>query len=229
MRMVRALVAMAVVIALATAAGAEDWSKYDWSQEEIVLGAKDRTTDQSLAIAQAAVANSQMQISMSAVGFDISSGSTAEKYLQEVAAAGGGNYYRAEAGGQLAQVMDLAATGQAGPQPTQGGLALTQPRDGDVAGPNIELVGTAPPGQVLVVYTVVYDAGTAAKLRTVPGSRHRVAADGNFTVRVATPRISFGAVVGQLPKLRYELHAHMLDAAGVAGPEVVVNLLSPTP
>jgi hypothetical protein len=109
------LVILAVVGAMATSTtawAAENWSNYDWSREREVLSKPGETTEQALEEARRAVAASDMPISMSAVGFDIPAGSTAEEYLQKAAAAGGGGYYRAEAGGQLAQAMGAAATGR---------------------------------------------------------------------------------------------------------------------
>lgn len=105
-----------------------DWSNYDWSLETIELGTPTMTTDESIADAQQAAAESPMQMTLSAVGFDIPAGSTAEQYLQVVSEAGGGSYYRAEAGGGLARIMDDAATGRAPtpqtPAPTAGELVI---------------------------------------------------------------------------------------------------------
>lgn len=214
--------------AMTVVAAAQDWSNYDWSQEEIVLG-EGRTTDQSLDFARQAVANSRMKLSLSAVGFDISQGSKAETYLQQVAQVAGGTYYRAEAGGQLAQVMDLAATGQpAGPQVPAGAVQVLQPKEGDIAGPSIEVVGRGTPGEVVVIYCVVFGVDQGDKLRTVPGIRHRIAADGTFNLRIATPRVSFGAA-DAVGRLRYEVHVHTVDASGAKGPATVINLLSPVP
>ena len=104
----------------------QDWSNYDWSQEEIELGAPGQTTDEAIEEAKRAVAASSMQVSTSAVGFDIPVDSSAEKYLQQVAAVGGGGYYRAEAGGELTRIMDDATAGRPpkGATPTTGRLQV---------------------------------------------------------------------------------------------------------
>jgi hypothetical protein len=109
-----------MVLVLLTAAwplvADEDWSNYDWSKERQDLGLPGETTQDAIDQLQRAVAATKTQMTMSAVGFDIPAGSTAETYLQGVAQVGGGSYYRAAAGGQLSEVMDNAALGRP-PQP----------------------------------------------------------------------------------------------------------------
>lgn len=214
--------------AVANVAADQDWSQYDWSQEEIVLGEPGRTTDESIAIAREAVANSRMQLTMSAVGFDIREGSTAETYLQQVAQVGRGSYYRAEAGGQLAEVMGLAATGQPGTAAPSGSEAVTilAPRDGDVVGPSVVVSGKTQPGALVVIYTVPFRADTGEELKSVPGARRQVEPDGTFSVRIAMPRVSFGETgVG----VSYQVRAHIARADGYKGPETVVKVTAQGP
>jgi hypothetical protein len=106
------LVLSAMGAARLEAADAPATPEYDWSLEEVDLAPGGITTDELIEEARVAASNSPMQIKMSTVGFDIGKGSTAETYLQKLADAGGGNYYRAEVGGQLTGVMNDAITGR---------------------------------------------------------------------------------------------------------------------
>lgn len=220
-----------LVLALAAAAAVpadQDWSNYDWSQEEIVLGAPGRTTDESIAIAREAVANSRMQITMSAVGFDIREGSTAEVYLQRVADVGRGAYFRAEVGGQLAQVMDYAATGQRG-MVVAGGPEAVQihtPREGETVGPSVVVSGRTQPGALVVIYTIPFRADTGEELKSVPGARRQAEADGSFTVRIAMPRVAFGATDA---RVSYQIRAHVARPDGSTGPESQVDVVGQQP
>ncbi len=109
-----------MVLVLLTAAwpllADQNWSNYDWSKERRNLGRPGQTTEDAIQQMHRALAAAKMRMSASAVGFDIPANSTAEKYLQKVAQAAGGSYYRAEAGGQLTRIMADAAAGRP-PQP----------------------------------------------------------------------------------------------------------------
>ncbi len=174
-----------------------------------------------------ALANSNMKISVSAVGFDIPPGSEAEKYLQGTARAGGGGYFTANDAGELAEAMGAAAAGQTS---IAGGgaqrIIITRPVDNDIVGPSIDVVGKAPPNSLVVLYTIVYPYGTDEQPKMVPGIRHRATATGDFSFRIATPRVSFGETN---VRIRYAIRAHTLEADGTKGPETVVNVFSPEP
>jgi len=200
---------------------------YDLAAEAEELSVPGETVQQAGEKTAQALRNSRMKVSISTVGFDIGAGSEAENWLKDTARIGGGGYFTASDSGQLAQALGSAAAGQAGANAVpSGAVVLTQPRENDVVGPSIEIIGRAEPTQVIVIYTIVYKADSGEKLRTVPGIRNRPKETGDFTFRIATPRISFGTVA-TAPKLRYELHAHTLQADGTKGPETIVNLFEP--
>ncbi len=86
--------------------------------QEEVLSTPGETLEQSLAKAQAAATRSQMNVTVSAVGFDIPAGSEAEKYLQSTAQAGRGSYFPAKDARQLAAALGAAASGQTAATPS---------------------------------------------------------------------------------------------------------------
>lgn len=225
--MLRKLTLIIVAAALCAAA----WAQYDFSKESEELGVRGETVQQAADQAAQALQNTPMKLSISAVGFDITAGSEAEKYLQDTARAGGGAYFTANDAGQLSSALSSAASGlsssgAAAPPTAANVITLTKPRDGDIVGPSIEIIGRTGPGQLIVITTIVYNSLTNQPVRVVPGIRNRASATGDFTFRIATPRVSFGGGVVP-PKLRYELRAYTLQADGSKGPEVVVNLLEP--
>jgi len=119
------------LVAVTVLPAAQDWSNYDWSAEELDLSVPGENTATAMQAAQQAAAASPMRLNLSAVGFDIRPGSTAETYLQKVASVGGGSYFRAEAGGQLGAALGQAATGQSSTPtgPTVGQLIVCRRLD----------------------------------------------------------------------------------------------------
>lgn len=227
MRTLAKISILTVVLALAcTLALAQ--KKYDFSAEGEDLSVPGETVQQAGDQAAKALTQAKMKPTISTVGFDIPAGSEAEKTLQETAQIGGGAYFTANDAGQLSAALGAAASGQVVAAAAPDTVVLTAPKNGDVAGPSIDLVGKAPPGQLIVVFTNVYDADTGDKLRTVAGIRNRASVTGDFTFRIATPRLSFGAVQAP-PALRYELHAYIARADGTTGPETIVNVTAPKP
>ena len=77
------------------------------------------------------------------------------------------------------------------PQPTaqnaSGALAITSPTEGQRVPPRIEVYGTAPGGTMIVVNTEARAQDDGHLLKTVPGLRHSVNADGTWHVAVAAP------------------------------------------
>ncbi|NPV46091.1 MAG: hypothetical protein HPY69_03970 [Armatimonadetes bacterium] len=197
-------------------------AQYDFAAETEELSVDGETVQQAAAYTAQALRGSQMRLTISTVGFDIEPGSEAERGLRETAQIGGGGYFTARDSGELISALGAAASGQTVQGPP-GGVTLVQPRDGDVVGPSIEVKGQAAPGEVIVIFTVVYNAATGEKLRTVPGIRHRNEEDGSFSFRVATPRLSFGNAENP-PPLSYEMHVHTVRAGGSKGPETVLKL-----
>lgn len=220
----KTLIALAICAVLAIPAAAQ--AKYDFAAEDESLAVAGETVQQAADAAAQALRNSRMKVTISTVGFDISAGSEAETYLKDTAQIGGGAYFTASDSGQLAQALGSAAAGLTATTTAPGAILILQPRENDPVGPSIDIIGKADPAQVIVIYTVVYNAATGEKIRTVPGIRNRPKETGDFNFRIATPRISIGAADNP-PPLRYELHAHSLLADGSKGPEVVINLLAP--
>lgn len=219
----KTLIALSICALLVLPAAAQ--AQYDFAAESESLAVAGETVQQAADAAAQTLRNSRMKLTISTVGFDISAGSEAETYLKDTAQIGGGAYFTASDSGQLAQALGSAAAGLTA-RAAPGAILILQPRENDPVGPNIDIVGKADPTQVIVIYTVVYNAATGDKIRTVPGIRNRPKETGDFNFRIATPRISIG-VADNPPPLRYELHAHSLLADGSKGPEVVINLLAP--
>ncbi len=217
------LIACSLIVAAPLLAQAQ----YDFAAEAEELAVPGETVQQAADKTAQVLRNSRMKVSISTVGFDIRAGSEAENWLKDTARIGGGAYFTASDSGQLAQALGSAASGQTGTTTVaSNAVMLTQPRENDVVGPNIDIIGRADPTQVVVIYTIVFDAATGEKLRTVPGIRNRPKETGDFTFRIATPRVSFG-MTDNPPPLRYELHAHTVQPDGTKGPEVIVNLFAP--
>jgi hypothetical protein len=213
----------------ALALWAGPWSataEEDPLQEE-VLSTDGETLAQSQAKAEAAAAQSKMSVTVSAVGFDIAPGSDAEKYLKSTAQAGGGSYFTANDAGQLAQAMGAAASGQSSTGTTAvDAVTLTKPTEGETVGPSLDISCKTAPGALVVIYTIAYPWLTDEKPQLVPGTRQRAKETGDFSFRIATPRVSFGETKAQV---RYAIHAYVLRADGTKGPETVVNCYSPKP
>ena len=179
------------------------------------------TVESARTEAQQALQASNMQVTISTVGFDIGAGSEAELYLQQVAQIGSGGYFTASDSGQLTAAMGAAASGQTG-MATQGSVTITSPQDGDIAGPATEIIGHTDPEALVVIWTVIYNKDTGEKLRNVPGIRHKAKANGDFHFRIATPRVAFGE--REMP-VRYEIHAQVVTP-NFKGPETIINLYS---
>jgi len=85
---------------------------------------------------------------------------------------------------QSPAVVPTTTTPGMGQPPT-----ITSPRPGDRVPPRCEVYGTAPGGSMIVVNTVVRAQNDDGVLKTVPGLRHKVPADGNWHVAVACPEL----------------------------------------
>ncbi len=179
------------------------------------------TVESAKTEAQQAVQNSNMQITISTVGFDIPAGSEAELYLQQVAQIGSGGYFTASDTGQLSAAMGAAASGQTGIA-AQGAVTITSPQEGDIAGPATEVIGHTDPEALVVIWTIVYRTDTNEVVRNVPGIRHKAKENGDFHFRIATPRVAFG---DKDTRVRYEIHAQVVTPNS-KGPETIVNLYS---
>ncbi len=186
--------------------------------EIVDLSTPGETIEDALKEAQQAVANSSMKLSISAVGFDLSPGSEAEKYLQEMASIGGGSYFAASDGGELLAALTGAATGQ---YSAYGDVpVITSPRNGDQVGPATQVEGRATPNSVVVIQTEVYNQANGEFVKMVPGIRHRPGPDGAFSLLVSTPKVSFGVK----QPLRYEIHVFTVKADGSQSPHAIVTV-----
>lgn len=157
-----------------------------WAQR--TLSSAGETVESARLEAIEAVRRSPVPITISAVGFDIREGSEPDRYLQETAAIGGGQYFFATDGGQLAEALGAAASGQAGTLRTTA-LSITSPRPGDRVAGRVEVTGTGKPGALIVVSTEARKQANDELLRDVPGSRHPIKEDGTWQVWVAAPEL----------------------------------------
>ena len=212
-----------LLLSLTPAAGLRAQEEDPLAGEEVSRPGE--TVDQADARAREAIAASSMRITVSTVGFDIPPGSEAERYLQGTARAGGGGYFTANNAGELASAMGAAASGQAPGQTAAGPekILITAPREGEVVGPSVVVTGKALPNGLVVLYTICSPEGTDLGPKFVPGTRQRATSTGDFSFRIAAPRVSFGDRV----PVRYAVHAYLLHDDGTKGPETVVNLRSP--
>jgi hypothetical protein len=112
----------------------------------------------------------------------------------------------------IAMLLAFAVAAYADP-PTIAG-----PQEGAEVGPSVTVEGTAPGANQINVWTEVHNADTDQLLKSVPGLKHAIGDDGKFNVRIATPRIYFGAEI----KLRYEIHAQSSHGTDVIGEAKVV-------
>ncbi len=189
------------------------------------LSSPGETVADALKEAPQAVANSSRKLSISTVGFDLSPGSEAEKYLQDMASIGGGAYFAASDSGELTQALTGAATGQTS---GYGGTPIiTSPQNADLVGPATMVIGTArlQGDGVIVIQTQVYDQLNGEFIKMVPGHRHKLNPDGSFALLVATPLISFGV---KRP-LRYEIHAFTATRDGDKSAHAIVTVEQPVP
>ena len=83
-----------------------------------------------------------------------------------------------------ALLLGIACSAFAAQDPT-----VTSPRDGQVLGTSVEVVGKAEPHRVVIILTDVYVNGREQPVGTVPGSRGWTEEDGSFALRIATPRV----------------------------------------
>ena len=96
---------------------------------------------------------------------------------------------------------------------------VTAPRNGDRIGPNVDVVGTTEGRQFVVIVTDVYVKGEAAPLRAVPGHRHWTDGDGNFNLRIATPRVRNVAD----SDITYKIRVFVQRPGERPGPETVIT------
>jgi hypothetical protein len=206
------------------------WTAAGAAEARELLSTPGETLAQSQAKAEQALAKSTMRVQVNTVGFDIQPGSEAEKYLQGTAQAGGGSYFAAADSGQLAAALGAAAAGATSvtfSPPTAGpdAVVITKPKPDEIVGPSIVVEGRTTPNALVVIYTICYPQTTDQKPQMVAGIRHRAQANGEFSFRIATPRVSFGDIV----PVRYELHAYVLREDRSQGPETILNVYSPKP
>ncbi len=186
------------------------------------LAAPGETVQTALAEAQQAVAaRPAMSIQINTVGLGVQGDANAIAYLQQMAAIGGGNYYEARGPEDVEAALASAATGA--PSGFMGAPIITSPRNGEVVGPRVLITGRAKPGQLVVVWTEVYNAKTGERLEKVPGHRHKADEQGNFSLLISTPRIFMGPDV----PLRYEIHAQAFDGKDKKSLEAIVTVVSP--
>ncbi len=193
--------------------------------EIVDLTAPNETLEDAMKEAQAAMANSSMKISINTIGFDLTPGSEAENYLQELSQIGGGSYFAASDSGQLTAAMAGAATGQTS---TYGNTPqVTSPTNGEQVGPSTLVIGRAQPNSVVVIQTEVYDQLDGQFIKMVPGHRHAPKPDGSFELLIATPLVSFG----EKRPLRYEIHVFTVTRDGDKSPHAIITVQqrSPTP
>lgn len=96
---------------------------------------------------------------------------------------------------------------------------VTAPSNGDRIGPNVDVVGNTDGRQFVVILTDVYVKGKAAPLRSVPGHRHWTDWDGNFNLRVSTPRVR------NVPDsdITYKIRVFVQRPGERPGPETVIT------
>ncbi len=200
-------------------------AQYDFAAEQEDLDVNGETVEEAAAEAEQALQNSHMQTTISTIGFDIPPGSEAETYLQETAQIGNGAYFTASDSGELTAAMAAAASGQTS---MAGGdrVIITTPQEGDTVGPSTTVVGKTKPKELVVIVTHSFDADTGQLLQRVPGIRHRATETGDFSFRIAMPRVSFG---DRETRVRYEIHVYIVRQGGYQGPETIINVFSPKP
>ncbi len=98
-------------------------------------------------------------------------------------------------------------------------LAITSPVEGQRVPPRIEVYGTAPGGTMIVVNTEARAQDDGHLLKTVPGLRHSVNADGSWHVAVAAPILPANVA----EPLYYVVKAYY-TTPGFKSPEVKVTV-----
>jgi hypothetical protein len=97
---------------------------------------------------------------------------------------------------------------------------VMMPKDGDLLGPNYDIMGRMPAKAFLVVMTDVIVAETGEMIKSVPGIRHWTEPDGTFHFRCASPRVAIGEK-GTL--LNYRIRVFEASPAEGTGPETVIE------
>ncbi|MGD9518261.1 MAG: hypothetical protein AB7W28_02000 [Armatimonadota bacterium] len=188
-----------------------------WARTE--LSGPNETVQSALTEAQQAMAQNPLPIQINAVGLDVKGDADAIAYLQSVAAIGGGSYYEAADVSQVEAALTGAAT--AAVSAFGGAPTILSPRNGEAVGPSATVTGTAKPGQLVVVWTEVYNGVTGELLKKIPGHRRLANEQGHYSVVISTPRVFRGPDV----PLRYEIHAQAFD--GQQGSlEAIVTVVS---
>lgn len=93
---------------------------------------------------------------------------------------------------------------------------VTSPTNGAQLGPNTDVIGKTEGKQFVVIITDVYVKGEYIK--SVPGHRHWTDEEGNFSLRLATPRVGRAAKSDTVYKIRV-----FTAGPGGNGPETVVT------
>ena len=68
-------------------------------------------------------------------------------------------------------------------------MTISQPAEGALIGPRVEVMGTAPGGSLLILETEVRAQDDDELIRVVPGIRHYVPASGNWHFAIAAPSL----------------------------------------
>ncbi len=113
----------------------------------------------------------------------------------------------------------ISATAPSAPVGAVSAPRILSPTPGTRVGPRVDVIGLAPPGSLVIVWTEVYRRDTGERLASVPGLRTRADEQGRFSARVATPRIFIGEEV----PLRYAVCAQaVIDGTKTAVTRVEV-------
>ena len=120
----------------------------------------------------------------------------------------------------LAGLLGITGSALAMEKPT-----VQVPNEGDLLGPNYDIVGSMPYKALLVVMTDCVRTDTGELLGSVPGIRHWTRPDGSFHFRCASPRV-FGKPDIHLT---YRIRVYETNARRQNGPEAVVTCEMPAP
>lgn len=85
-------------------------------------------------------------------------------------------------------------------------------------GPNLDVMGMAPPNALVTIWTEIHDPDTGRLIGSVPGIRHLSGSDGSFNVWIATPWVAFG-----YSPLRYKIHART-EHDGQCSPDAILDV-----
>jgi len=105
------------------------------------------------------------------------------------------------------------------PPAVAGQLSITSPRPNDHVPPRAEVYGTAPGGSMLIINTEVRAQDDGGLLKSVPGIRHSVPADGNWHFSVSCPNLPPNIA----EPLYYIIKAYY-ETPGYRSPEVSVKV-----